>query len=143
MRLELAGGYVLDDDRNRLDVRAVHDYLSNHSYWAAGRSFEMVAGTIAGSARVIGLYLDDLQVGYCRVVTDGFAVAYLADVYVLAEHRGHGLGKELVRWAVGDGPHAGLRWILHTADAHDLYRQFGFAAPGEMLMERPRTAPAG
>jgi GNAT superfamily N-acetyltransferase len=58
-------------------------------------------------------------------------------VYVLDEYRGRGLGVELVRFMVEDGPLADRRWILHTRDAHDLYRKFGFAEPGERLMERP------
>jgi GNAT superfamily N-acetyltransferase len=67
-------------------------------------------------------------------------VAYLADVYVLAEHRGRGLGTELVRFTVEDGPHAGLRWMLHTRDGHGLYERFGFAPPDERYLERPPTA---
>ena len=65
--------------------------------------------------------------------------AYLADVYVLEEHRGRGLGEELVRFSVEESPFAGCRWILHTADAHGLYRKFGFGKPDERLMERPRA----
>jgi GNAT superfamily N-acetyltransferase len=77
------------------------------------------------------------QVGFARAFTDGVALAYLADVYVLPEHRGRGLGVELVREMVERGPLAGVRWILHTRDAHELYRRFGFGAPTERVMERP------
>ncbi len=78
-----------------------------------------------------------MQVGFARAFTDGVALAYLADVYILPEHRGRGLGVELVREMVERGPLAGVRWILHTRDAHELYRRFGFGAPTERVMERP------
>ena len=66
---------------------------------------------------------------------------YLADVYVLHEHRGRGLGVELVREMVESGPYAANRWILHTADAHELYAKFGFGEPGPRTMERPPAGP--
>jgi RimJ/RimL family protein N-acetyltransferase len=77
------------------------------------------------------------MVGFARAIGDG-ASAYLADVYVLPAHRGAGLGKSLVRLIVEEGQGAGLRWMLHTADAHGLYRQFGFARPDGNYLERPR-----
>jgi GNAT superfamily N-acetyltransferase len=89
------------------------------------------------ATRVVGVYFEDRQVGFARAVSDGAAVAYLADVYVLPEHRGHGLGVEVVREIVENGPLADRRWLLHTRDAHELYRRFGFGPPGERLMERP------
>ena len=85
---------------------------------------------------MVGIYLDARQVGFARVVSDGHTVAYLADVYVLPEHRGHGLGVELVREAVERDPDGVTRWLLHTADAHALYERFGFVRRGERLMER-------
>jgi GNAT superfamily N-acetyltransferase len=146
----LPGGYELDDDPARVDVDAVHDYLANHSYWAEGRPRETVERLVREAARVVGVYKrterqDEsspsgshwLQVGFARAVSDDAAVTYLADVYVLPEHRGHGLGVELVREIVENGPLADRRWLLHTRDAHDLYRRFGFGPPGERLMERP------
>jgi GNAT superfamily N-acetyltransferase len=136
MRRELPGGYELDDDRGRIDVDAVHRYLSEESYWAAGRSRETVERLVDEAARVVGVYHGEAQVGFARAVSDGVAVAYLADVYVLPDHRGYRLGKELVAEMVERGPYAHVRWLLHTRDAHTLYEQFGFAAPGERLMER-------
>lgn len=138
MRRELPGGYVLDDDPTRIDVDAAHAYLADESYWAKDRPREIVAASIAGSARVIGLYRDGAQVGLARVVSDDATQAYLADVYVLEAHRGRGLGRALVEEAVERGPHANLKWLLHTADAHALYRAFGFDTPSERVMERPR-----
>jgi GNAT superfamily N-acetyltransferase len=137
MRRGLSGGYELDDDPRRVDVDAVHRYLSEDSYWAEGRSRETVERLVREAARVVGLYHGDAQVGFARAVSDGVAVAYLADVYVLAEHRGCGLGKELVREMVDGGPYTGVRWLLHTRDGHDFYTQIGFGPPGERLMERP------
>jgi ribosomal protein S18 acetylase RimI-like enzyme len=144
MRRALPDGYELDDDRARVDAAAVHDFLSNHSYWARGRSSETVAALIESSQRVAGLYRDGAQVGFARVVTDGHVHAYLADVYVLPEHRGRGLGAELVRFAVEEGPHAHLRWLLHTEDAQGLYEKIGFGPPSPRLMERaaPRASEA-
>ena len=136
MRRELDGGFELDDDRGRVDLDAVWDFLSTEAYWGRERSKEDVARQIREAARVVGLYHDGRQVGFARVHSDG-RLAYLADVYVLSEHRGYGLGVELVRAAVDEGPHRGLRWLLHTKDAHGLYERFGFGPPGERVMERP------
>ena len=86
--------------------------------------------------RVAGLYADGRQIGFARAFTDGVAVAYLADVYVLPEFRGLGLGVELVREMVENGPYAGVKWLLHTTDAHDLYRKFGFREPSRKVLER-------
>jgi GNAT superfamily N-acetyltransferase len=145
MRRELPGGFELDDDRERLDVDAIHHFISQESYWGRGRSRERVIGTIDGSRRVVGLYLDGAQVGFARAISDGVTMAYLADVYVLAEHRGRGLGVELVREMIeGDGAPQ-VHWILHTADAEGVYEHVGFRR-GPLrypLMERPRGTREG
>lgn len=138
MHRRLEGGLELDDDRGRVDVDVVHRFLSEESYWAAGRSREDVERALAASARLIGAYdVEGSLVGFARVVSDGVAVAYLADVFVLGEHRGRGLGGELVREAVEHPPHRDLRWLLATADAHELYRRFGFGPPSERILDRP------
>jgi GNAT superfamily N-acetyltransferase len=134
----LPGGYELDDDRDRIDVQETHRFLSTESYWARGRPLEVVERLIRQASRVVGLYRKGAQVGFARVVSDGAAFAYLADVYVLAEHRGRGLGLELVREVVEGDPLAEGRWLLHTDDAHELYRKLGFGPPSHLLMERPR-----
>ena len=136
---ELGDGYELDDDPNRIDLDAVHAYLSR-SYWAEGRPRETVERLVRSAQRVVGLYADGRQVGFCRAVSDDASLAYLADVYVLPEHRGRGLGVELIREMIDNGPYAERRWLLHTRDAHELYRRFGFGLPGERLMERPPAA---
>jgi GNAT superfamily N-acetyltransferase len=135
MKRGLGGGYELDDDASRIDLEAVHRYLTQ-SYWADGRTREVQDALIGGAARVVGLYYDGELVGFSRTLSDGHNQSYLADVYVLDEHRGRGLGVELVRFSVDEGPLASTKWFLHTRDAHDLYRRFGFAEPDERALER-------
>jgi GNAT superfamily N-acetyltransferase len=137
MRRALSDGVELDDDRSRVDVAAVHEFLSEESYWAKGRALNEVERLVRESSRVIGLYHGDRQIGFARTVSDGASIAYLADVYVLPEWRGRGFGEELVRASIDEGPYARTRWVLHTLDAHPLYRRFGFGPPSERLMERP------
>jgi GNAT superfamily N-acetyltransferase len=136
MRRDLGDGYELDDDRARIDRDAVHRYVSEESYWARGRSREVQDALIDTAARVVGLYRNGCQVGFSRAISDGHVQSYLADVYVLEEHRGRGLGVELVRFSVDEGPLAETKWILHTADAHGLYRKLGFGDPGSRTLER-------
>jgi GNAT superfamily N-acetyltransferase len=137
MRRRLAGGYELDDAHERVDRDAVHRFLSGEAYWALGRPREVSDALIASAARVAGLYAaDGAQVGFARVVSDGHTVSYLADVYVLEEHRGCGLGLALVRFAVDEGPLERTKWLLHTRDMHRLYASLGFEPPGERTMER-------
>ena len=126
MRRVLAGGYELDDDRGRIDRAAVHAYLAGESYWARGRPREVMDALIESAQRVCGLYHEDGQVGFSRSLSDLHVRSYLADVYVLPEHRARGLGVELVRFSVEEGPLAATAWLLHTADAHALYEKFGF-----------------
>ncbi len=140
MGRELPDGFELDDERERIDIEAVHAFISGESYWGQGRSRERVEQTVAGSLRVLGLYRGADQVGFARAVSDGVTVAYLADVYVLESYRGRGLGVELVREIVNGGELGEMHWLLHTADATELYARLGFR-PGPLrypLMERPR-----
>ena len=136
MRRALAGGFELDDDRERVDVDEVHRFLSEESYWARGRPRETVERLVREASRVVGLYAGERQIGFARVFTDGVSIAYLADVYVLSEFRGRGLGVELVREIVEGSPFADRKWLLHTADAHALYARFGFGPPSERVLER-------
>ena len=137
MRRRLAGGYELDDDLERLDLDEVCRFLSNDSYWARGRTRERQDELLAASHRVVGLYRDGRQLGFARAVDcDAAGFVYLADVYVLPEARGRGLGVELVREIVERGPFDDRKWVLHTADAHGLYAKLGFAG-SPRLVERP------
>jgi GNAT superfamily N-acetyltransferase len=137
VKRDLGDGYELDDDPARIDREAVHGYLTR-SYWAEGRTREVQDDLIEGATRVVGLYKDGELIGFSRTLSDGHTQSYLADVYVLEEHRGRGLGFELVRFSVDEGPLARTKWLLHTRDAHDLYRKFGFAEPGDRALERRR-----
>ncbi len=137
----LPEGYELDDAKERVDRVEVHRFLSEEAYWAKGRPRETQDRLIDEASRIVGLYLDGEQIGFCRAFTDGLAVAYLADVYVRAEHRGRGLGEELVREMIDNGPYAHVKWLLHTTDAHALYRTFGFGDPSFRVLERPARKP--
>jgi GNAT superfamily N-acetyltransferase len=136
VKRDLGDGYELDHDRERLDREAVHAYLGGVSYWAEGRTRERQDELIDASERVVGLYHDGRQIGFARAVDcDAAGFMYLADVYVLDEHRGRGLGVELIKEMVEKGPFAGRRWVLHTRDMHSLYEKFGFG-PSVRLIER-------
>jgi GNAT superfamily N-acetyltransferase len=142
IRRALAGGFELDDDPARIDVDAVHAFISEESYWARGRARETTVASIAGSHRVVGLYRESEQIGFARAISDGATFAYLADVYVLPSWRGRGLGVELVREIVEGDAGAGLRWVLNTADAQPLYEKTGFTGtpPRYPFMERRSSA---
>jgi GNAT superfamily N-acetyltransferase len=144
MRRTLTGGLELDDDPARIDVDAVLAFISEQSYWGRGRTREVQERAIRGSARVVGLYTGSEQVGFGRSVSDGATVGYLADVYVLPDYRGRGLGLELVREIVDRGSASDVRWLLHTSDAQGLYAKLGFTEdpPLYPLMERGRRRAA-
>lgn len=139
-------GFTISTDPSRLDVAAIHAYLSQESYWAKGIPRETVERAIRHSLS-FGLYAPDgCLAGYARVVTDTATFAWLCDVFVLAEFRGQGLSKWLmaVVWAHPDLQ--GLRRrILATLDAHGLYEQFGFAplAAPDRFLEIRRPNPYG
>jgi GNAT superfamily N-acetyltransferase len=139
VKRELGDGIELDDDKARIDRVEVHRFLSDESYWAAGRAREVQDRLIDEASRVVGVYDGDRQIGFCRAFSDGNSLAYLADVYVLAEYRGRRLGEELVREMIENGPYADVKWMLHTTDMHPLYRKFGFVEPSQKVMERIPT----
>lgn len=128
----------ISTDKSRLDVAMIHEYLSERSYWARGRSREQVEKSIANSL-CFGAYLDAKQLGFARVVTDCAVFGWVADVFVLEEYRGQSIGKMLVEALVNHPDIVGLRRLgLGTVDAHELYRQYGFSElnePGH-IMER-------
>jgi len=140
VRRELGDGFELDDDPSRIDLVEVHRFLCDESYWAAGRPYATQERLIREATRVVGLYKDGRQIGFCRAASDRNSFAYLADVYVVAEFRGRRLGEELVREMVENGPLADVRWLLHTSNMHALYRKLGFSEPDFKLLERPRPA---
>jgi N-acetyltransferase len=132
-----AGDYEIDDDPGRVDTEAAVAFLTTEAYWGKLRGAQDIKDQIAEAWRVVGAYdRTGAMIGFARAFGDG-GTAYLADVYVLAEHRGTGLGQAIVRMTIEDGPGAGWRWMLHTSDAHGLYRRFGFARPTGRYLERP------
>ncbi|MCI0490518.1 MAG: GNAT family N-acetyltransferase [Blastocatellia bacterium] len=130
------GEYLISTDRSRLDVGAIHQYLTR-SYWAEGIPLHIVERSIEHSFP-FGLYRGERQIGFARVISDYATYAYLADVFVLEEFQRQGLGKWMVEIIVSHPSLEGLRrWSLITRDAHDLYRRVGFVdlKRPEMQME--------
>ncbi|MBD8899117.1 GNAT family N-acetyltransferase [Rhodanobacter sp. DHG33] len=131
------GTLQVNTDKDSLDIGLIHHFLSTEAYWSRGIPRATVERAIAGSL-CFGGYIDGRQVAFARVVTDGATFAYLADVFVLPEHRGQGHSKTLVTAVMAHPQLQGLRrFMLATADAHSLYEKFGFAtsARPERLME--------
>ena len=133
------GDYLISTDRARLDVALIHDFIANQSYWGQGRALAVVQRSLDNSLN-FGLYNDTQQVGFARVVTDYATFAWIADVFVLEEHRGRGLSKWLMEVMLSHPRLQGFRrWVLATKDAHLLYERFGFIPlhRPERWMERP------
>jgi GNAT superfamily N-acetyltransferase len=130
--------YTISEDRARLDLDAIHSYLSR-SYWAATRPREIIARSLENSL-CIGVYAPTgNQVGLARIISDYATFAYLCDVYILEDHRGRGLAKAVLRFINAHPRLQNLRrFQLVTQDAHGLYRQFGFTpiTDPERHMER-------
>ena len=133
------GEYTISTDRSRLDIGLIHDFICNHSYWGSGRARDVVERSIENSI-AFGVYHGDQQVGFGRVVTDYATFAWVADVFVVPEHRGRGLSKWLMEIIIAHPKLQGFRrWVLSTKDAQGLYEQFGFIKlhRPERWMERP------
>ncbi len=109
-----------------MDIKTVHAFLSEHSYWAKGISYAFVERSMTHSY-CVGAFLDDKQVGFGRVVTDYYTFAWFADFMVLPEHQGQGVAKQILAHILKQDWAKRLRRImLNTRDAHSLYRQFDF-----------------
>jgi GNAT superfamily N-acetyltransferase len=128
----------ISTDPERIDVELVQAYLST-SYWAEGRSRAIVERSIRHSL-CFGAYEAARQVGFGRVITDYAVFAYVADVFVLPEFQGRGIGKAIIRSMMAHSQLQGLQlMLLRTRDAHGLYKQFGFEPlprPDEMMVRR-------
>lgn len=121
----MAKEYEISTERSRLDIDLIHGFLQS-SYWARNVPRSVVERSIQGSL-CFGAFHGDQQVGFARVITDFATMAYLADVFVVPEHRGRGIAKMLMRAILGHPQLQGLRrLLLATKDAHGLYAQFGF-----------------
>ncbi|WP_045727798.1 GNAT family N-acetyltransferase [Xanthomonas sp. GPE 39] len=132
----------ISTDNEELDLPLIHRFLSEQAYWCLGIPLETLRRAIAGSL-CFGGYLGAVgQVTFARVVTDGATFGYLADVFVLPEHRGHGYSKQLMAAVMAHPQLQGLRrFMLATSDAHALYARHGFTAPAlpQSLMEIAHT----
>lgn len=130
------GTYLISTDKRKLDLAVVHAFLTT-SYWATGVPMEVVERSVEHSL-AFGVYEDNRQVGFARVITDRATFAYLADVFILEPWRGKGLGTWLIEVVLSHPELQGLRrWMLATRDAHELYRKAGFTsmASPERFME--------
>lgn len=126
MLVRRIGSYTISDDRARLDLHAIHAYLSR-AYWSPGVPLEVVERAVAGSLCIGAYDAGQAQVGLARFVSDYATFCYVCDVYVLEEHRRRGLSKALLHMAFDHPLLQGLRrWSLVTHDAHALYSRFGF-----------------
>jgi predicted GNAT family N-acyltransferase len=123
-----SGEFTISTDRSRLQIKRIHKFLSEESYWATERTLEQTEKAIKNSLP-FGVYKGVNQIGFARVVTDYATFAYLGDVFILEEFRGQYLSKWLMETVLA---HPDLqnfrRWILATRDAHTLYAKFGFTA---------------
>lgn len=116
----------ISTDKSKLDVKFIHDFLDQDSYWANGRSMATVNKSIENSF-CVGIYNSEKQIGFARVVTDYSVFAWLLDVFIVKEYRGMGLGKKLMSFIMQHKDLQNLqRWGLCTSDAHGLYEKYGF-----------------
>lgn len=128
--------YTFSTDKTKLDLQVIHLFLSN-SYWAQNIPVEIIKTSIENSM-CFGVYHKEKQIGFARVITDCATFGYLADVFILEEHRGKGLSKKLMEYIMSQPELKGLRrFMLATRDAHKLYEQYGFKqlAKPDRIME--------
>ncbi len=117
---------TISTDKAKLDLNLIYTFLHNDSYWAKGIPFELVQKSIKNSV-CFGVYVEEKQIGFARVITDNATFAYLADVFIVDEFRGKGVSKQLMKFIKSHPDLQALRrWMLATADAHGLYEQFDF-----------------
>jgi N-acetylglutamate synthase-like GNAT family acetyltransferase len=129
--------FIISDDKTKLDLNLVHGFLTK-TYWAKNRSLEDVKLSIENSI-CFGVYLEEKQVGFARVLTDFVTIAYLMDVFIIDDFRGRSLSKILLKNIFEDNRFNNVKkWMLATLDAHELYKKFGFKgiSSPEKLMEK-------
>jgi N-acetylglutamate synthase-like GNAT family acetyltransferase len=132
------GDFFITTDKTKMDIVAIHDFLSKHSGWSDNIPFDRVSVSIDNSLN-FGLFHNDRQIGFARVISDFSTIAYLGDIYVLDNYRGQGLSKKLMAVVMGHPNLQGLRrWILLTSTADWLYEKYGFTklSKPELYMER-------
>lgn len=127
---------TISTDKNQLDINFIHAFISN-TYWAKGRTISEVQTCIDNSLN-FGIYLNNQQIGYARVVTDYVAFAYLMDVFIIEQHQKQGYSTQLMEFILNNPELKSIKvWRLATTDAHYLYQKFGFTAlkSSEKMME--------
>ncbi|HVM88304.1 MAG TPA: GNAT family N-acetyltransferase [Puia sp.] len=123
--------FIVSDEKDLLNIEFVHHYLSQKSYWSANIPFEVVKKSIEGSM-CFGVYKEETQIGFARIITDKATIAYLGDVFIDEEYRGLGLSKWLMEIIIKHDELQSLRrWMLITRDAHELYKKYGFTPIGD------------
>ncbi len=127
---------LVSEDKSKLDIDFIYNFLSQ-SYWGKGREREAVLKSISNSL-CFGIYDNDRQIGFARVVTDYTYFAYLFDVFIIDPYRGNGYSKKLLRYIFDNDKLSSIKkWMLTTTDAHGLYKKFGFTelSSPEKIME--------
>lgn len=133
------GDYTISTNNEHLDLAIIHNFISTQSYWGRGRRADTVKRALDHSLN-FGVFNNNQQIGFARVVTDFATFAWVADVFIIEEHRRKGLAKWLMESILSHPELQGFRrWVLATKDAHELYRRFGFKElkRPERWMERP------
>lgn len=115
----------ISTNKDAIDIDAVHEYISERSYWGEGRSRAKVEESICNSV-CFSAFSNGEFAGFARVISDCVAMAYILDLFVLERFRGRGISLQLVETILDYEPFAGVTWMLATRDAHELYRRFGF-----------------
>ena len=129
--------YLISTDKRKLQIKVIHNFLTN-SYWDKGCSLEVVQKKIRNSY-CYGIYHNKKQIGFCRIISDFITFSYLLDVFVIEEYRGRGLSKWLMKCVMKQPALSKTKsWMLKTADAHGLYKKFGFkvVSDPEVIMEK-------
>ncbi|MFC6103328.1 GNAT family N-acetyltransferase [Olivibacter domesticus] len=141
--MSIEGDFIISTDKSLMDIAMIHQYLSTESYWAKNIPLAIVERSINNSLN-FGVFHQEKQIAYARIITDYSTIAYLGDVFVLSDFRGKGISKWLIKEITAHPPLQGLRrWILLTADAHGLYKKYGWESilQPEKWMEKVRVNP--
>lgn len=129
----------ISTDKSRLDIAKIHHYITHTSYWGKGRTLAQVQRSIEHSV-CFGVYIENEQIGFARVISDHVAFAYLMDVIIFEEYQGNGYGTLLMQAIINYEPFSTVNWLLKTADAQPLYQKFGFTQVNEADLYMKKTA---
>ena len=135
--------FLISDNKAHLSIPTIHKYLSEESYWAKGRPYNIVARSIENSMCIGAFTRVRNQAGFARVVTDLSTTYYICDFFVLPEYQGNGLGKAMIEFIIAHPSLKMLSGLLLTDDAHNLYKKYGFENTKEVqskFMMKPRAS---